>query len=96
MAQSEIHILMANPIWRKFDWVDAVRAFSRALENTGKSIATKMAMIAITTSNLMSVNLPAPSGNLKALCSFNHFSLHPLNRRIFGEGQVAAPSSLTL
>jgi len=36
-------------------WQLAVRAFSRARANTGKRIAARMAMIAITTNSSMSV-----------------------------------------
>jgi len=39
-----------------FDRQLAVLAFSRALANTGNRMAAKMAMIAITTSNSISVN----------------------------------------
>jgi len=40
----------------QFDRQAVWRAFSRALANTGNSIAARIAMIAMTTSNSMSVN----------------------------------------
>jgi hypothetical protein len=39
-----------------FDWQLACRAFPLALANTGKRIAARIAMIAITTSSSISVN----------------------------------------
>src|SRR5258708_5977501 len=46
----------ARPICFRFDWQLAWRDFSRAWAKTGKRIAARMAMIAITTSNSIRVN----------------------------------------
>src|SRR5579871_1993720 len=46
----------ARPICLVLERQDALRALSRACANTGNKIAARMAIIAITTSNSMSVN----------------------------------------
>lgn len=42
-----------------FETQDIARAFSRALANAGKSMAARMAMMAMTTNNSINVNLKA-------------------------------------
>src|SRR6266540_1263070 len=49
-------MIAALPIWFMFDRQLVWRAFSRAWAKTGNKIAARMPMIAITTSNSMSVN----------------------------------------
>jgi hypothetical protein len=46
----------ARPIYFVFERQLALRAFSRAWAKTGKRIAARMAMMAITTNSSMSVN----------------------------------------
>src|SRR5207247_10198625 len=55
-SQSWQYIVIAVPSWRALlrHWVD--RAFSRACAKTGKRMAARMAIIAITTRSSISVN----------------------------------------
>src|SRR5436853_4874272 len=48
----------ARPICFRLDWQLAWRDFSRAWAKTGKRMAARMAMIAMTTSSSISVNPP--------------------------------------
>src|SRR5947209_2919018 len=48
--------MMPRPIWCRFERQLALRACSRARAKTGKRIAAKMAMMAITTSSSIRVN----------------------------------------
>src|SRR5689334_9476608 len=49
---------VARPSCLRLDWQLACRAFSRAWAKTGKRIAARIAMMAMTTSSSMSVKAP--------------------------------------
>src|SRR5437879_5679600 len=51
-----MYIISEVPIWRMLETQVVIRAFSRAWAKTGKRIAARMAIIAITTSSSIKVN----------------------------------------
>ena len=51
-----MYMRAAMPICRSFDWQEACRAFSRAWAKTGKRIAARMAIMAMTTRSSLRVN----------------------------------------
>ncbi len=57
--KSFTYIIVANPHCRMFEEHDDVWARAFALESAGNSIAARIAIMAITTNNSISVNPPA-------------------------------------
>src|SRR5712692_8516522 len=51
-----MYIISEVPIWRMLETQLVIRAFSRAWAKTGKRIAARMAIMAITTSSSIRVN----------------------------------------
>src|SRR5262245_13677700 len=93
---------MARPICLVFDRQEVWRAFSRACAKTGKRIAARMAMMAMTTSSSISVNarrsrrmvgsFPSRTARMLAVCSLTDplFPRGPdYKRREPGEGRRA-------
>src|SRR5207249_1161334 len=67
------YICKAKPTWRML-LMQAIRLpFSLALDRTGKSIAARIAMIAITTSNSISVKAPQVAFRSRELDCLDRF-----------------------
>ena len=66
-ALSLRYMVKAILTWRKFDWHPAMVAFCFAFDSAGKSMAARMAMMAMTTNSSIKVN----AFRFSVLCEFS-------------------------
>src|SRR5262245_37601965 len=74
-SQSWTYIIHAFPNWFTFETHPVRRADSRARANTGNKIAARMAIMAITTSNSISVNPDRERAKLRMAFSQVEYSV---------------------
>src|SRR5438552_34076 len=86
---------MAMLIWRRLLAHETLTAACFALERAGSSIAARMAMIAITTSNSINVNpgsvLPSSFGFIVGFCRLSSMVILSLLCTLLGHGFAQGP-----